>query len=180
VDRAISNQRRCGLHALPSWTRSFGAAGAGLILLVVFTASPVFANPTLREVTNNNDSGPGSLRQAIFDADNSNTGDTILFVGVSGTITLTLGTLVIEHSLTISGPGASTLAVSGGGTSQVFVIKSGATVSISGLTIENGFTSTLNGGGILISGGTLTLLIVPSLVTPLLITTAAASRTTET
>ncbi len=52
-------------------------------------------------VTNTNDNGAGSLRQAIADAHN---GDTIDF-GVTGTITLTTGELLVDKSITISGPG---------------------------------------------------------------------------
>ncbi len=132
-------------------------------MLAVFSASPAFAVPTLRTVTNINDSGAGSLRQAITDADSSNTGDTIVFQGgVTGTITLTSGNLEITNSLDISGPGASTLAISGGGISRVFIVDPGATVSISGLTVEAGNsspsgTSDGDGGGGIFNMGTLTL-----------------------
>ena len=44
-------------------------------------------------VTNTNDSGAGSLRQALA---NANYGDTIIFAG-TGTITLTTGTTGGEH-----------------------------------------------------------------------------------
>jgi hypothetical protein len=126
-------------------------------MLALFSTSPAYALPQLRVVTNTNDSGDGSLRQAIFDADSSNSGDTIAFQsGLTGTITLTSGSLVIEDSLTINGPGASTLAISGGGSSQVFVVDMDATVSISGLTIESGSTKGSDGGGIE-SFGTLTV-----------------------
>ncbi len=62
-------------------------------------------------VTNTNDSGPGSLRQALADA---NDGDTINFdVSLKGqTIALTSGELVIDKSITITGPGSDQLAVS--------------------------------------------------------------------
>src|ERR1700746_2820802 len=50
-------------------------------------------------VTNTNDSGPGSLRQALADA---NDGDTINATGVSGTILLTSGELQITHTVTIN------------------------------------------------------------------------------
>src|SRR5215469_7196140 len=56
-------------------------------------------------VTNTNDSGPGSLRQALADANN---GDTINFA-VTGTIGLTSGELLVTRSITISGPGAENL-----------------------------------------------------------------------
>ena len=58
-------------------------------------------------VTNTNDSGPGSLRQALADA---NDGDTINFA-VTGTIGLTSGELLVSRSITISGPGATYLGV---------------------------------------------------------------------
>src|SRR3954468_2816788 len=62
-------------------------------------------------VTNGNDSGSGSLRQALADA---NDGDTIQFdAALNGqTITLTSGELVVADSITISGPGPTLLAVS--------------------------------------------------------------------
>lgn len=96
-------------------------------------------------VTSTADSGAGSLRDAIAAA---SPGDTISF-SVTGTITLTGGALTIPKSLTISGPGASDLAVSGNNAAQVFVVNSGVTVAISGLTIEGGAaTGGVGGGGI--------------------------------
>jgi hypothetical protein len=85
-------------------------------------------------VTNTNDTGPGSLRQALVDANN---GDTINFT-VTGTIGLTTGELLVDKSITISGSGAEMLAVNGDGNSPVFHIAPGETVTISGLTITNG------------------------------------------
>jgi len=93
-------------------------------------------------VTNTNDSGPGSLRQALADA---NDGDTIEFA-VTGTIGSTSGELLVGHSITISGPGAENLAVNGNAKSTVFHIASGETVTISGLTIINGYISGSGGG----------------------------------
>ncbi len=104
-------------------------------------------------VTNAHDSGSGSLRQQIADA---STGDTITFSNkLKGqTITLTSGELDVTSSITISGPGAGKLAVSGGGSSEVFNIDSGVTATISGLTITDGYAA--DGGGIN-NLGTLTL-----------------------
>src|SRR5262245_65959167 len=58
------------------------------------------------------DSGPGSLRQAILDA-NSNPGpDVVQFApGLEGTITLAGGQLSITDDLRIDGPGADRLGV---------------------------------------------------------------------
>jgi hypothetical protein len=119
--------------------------------LMLASAMPVFGQCT---VTNVNDSGAGSLRDCIA---NAASGDTINFSLTSpATITLTTGMLTINTSLTIMGPGASNLTVSGNNASPVFSISSGTTVNISGLTITGGATFTLNGGGI-INSGSLTL-----------------------
>jgi hypothetical protein len=88
-------------------------------------------------VTNTNDSGAGSLRQALTDALD---GDTINFA-VTGTIGLTGGELLVNKSVTISGPGAGSLTVDGNANSRVFHIGSDKTVSIFGLTITDGNAS---------------------------------------
>jgi hypothetical protein len=81
------------------------------------------------------DSGAGSLRQAITDA---GPGDTIKLPS-GGTITLTSGELVIGKSLTVIGPGAANLAISGNRNSRVFNISnSNAVVVISDVTIRDG------------------------------------------
>jgi len=124
-----------------------------IAVLAVFRAMPAFAIPTLRVVTNINDSGDGSLRQAIADAGASNTGDTIVFQsGLVGIIRLTRF-LAIENALTISGPGASAVVISGEGRTNVLFVDLLATVSISGVAIVQGDGS---GGGIT-NRGTLTL-----------------------
>ncbi|MGD1702881.1 DUF4347 domain-containing protein [Dapis sp. BLCC M229] len=69
-------------------------------------------------VTNNNDSGPGSLRQAIADA---NSGDTIEFDSslTNQTITLTSGQLEIDKDLTLDGGNAPNLTISGNNSSRI-------------------------------------------------------------
>jgi hypothetical protein len=98
-------------------------------------------------VLNTNDGGAGSLRAAIATA---RSGDTIVFdSSLNGqTITLASGELAVNKSLDIEGPGAGQLAISGNGASRVFDVTSqSGTVTIAGLTIENGST-TGDGGGI--------------------------------
>ncbi|MDA8432017.1 MAG: hypothetical protein M0Z60_03525 [Nitrospiraceae bacterium] len=85
-------------------------------------------------VSNLNDSGAGSLRQAIASA---SPGDTIGF-GVTGDITLTSGELLIDKDITISGPGSASLFLNGTASSRVLEIAAGSTATISGLTIQNG------------------------------------------
>ncbi|SPE54390.1 hypothetical protein SBV1_1860038 [Verrucomicrobia bacterium] len=85
-------------------------------------------------VTNLNDSGPGSLRQAIAAAA---PGDTVSF-GVTGTITLTSGELLVTNDLIILGPGAANLAISANTNSRVIEISSNASVTVLDLTICDG------------------------------------------
>ena len=75
---------------------------------ITFCALTIQAHATTITVTNTNDHGPGSLRQALADA---NDGDTIDAAGVSGVITLTSGELLLDKSVTINAGGADVLAV---------------------------------------------------------------------
>ena len=89
-------------------------------------------------VTNLNNTGTGSLRQAITATPSGGTVD--FQPGLTGTILLTSGELAISHGLTISGPGADVITVIGNHTSRVFDVTAGfGTVAISGLTIADGF-----------------------------------------
>src|SRR5712672_2151129 len=95
-------------------------------------------------VTNLNDSGAGSLRQALADASDS---DTINFA-VSGTISLTNGELVIDKNITISGPGSNLLTVRplSQGRFRVFNVMPSHSITIQGLTIS--YAGGAQGGGI--------------------------------
>ena len=101
-------------------------------------------------VDNTDDAGAGSLRQAIADA---KPGDRVV-ITATGTIALTSGQLEITETLTISGPGAGSLSISGNDSSRVFTITSGVDVTISGVTIRDG--SATDGGGVY-NRGTLTV-----------------------
>ena len=121
-----------------------------MTLLCLAIASLQSGAATIIVVTNTNDSGPGSLRDALRIANND---DTISFA-VTGTITLTSSQLVVNKSVTISGPGADMLSVNGNATHRVFLIQPfplgcpAITVSISNLTITNGSEPSDTGGGI--------------------------------
>jgi hypothetical protein len=139
------------------------AAVTLLILAITFGVPPNrrqahgAASPSMTfTVTNLDDSGDGSLRQAILDANANPGADTIDFQDeLLGTITLTSGELDITDDLTINGPGIFAITVSGNHASRVFEINNGVTAMISGLTISDGST-TDKGGGIL-NQDTLTL-----------------------
>jgi predicted outer membrane repeat protein len=104
-------------------------------------------------VSNLNDAGPGSLRQALLDTPAGGTVD--FSPDLTGTIVLTTGELDIGKDLTIQGPGADVLKVSGNHRSSVFNIGSGNTVALSGLAVKDGALTSIGGG--IVNDGTLTL-----------------------
>jgi hypothetical protein len=117
--------------------------------------------PSTFTVTNLLDTGAGSLREAVVAA-NANPGADSIDFAVTGTIALTSGQLDITDSVTINGPGADALIVSGNYISRVFGIAGDPTVLIAGLTVANGAlntsaTDSRRGGGISMAGGTVTL-----------------------
>jgi predicted outer membrane repeat protein len=103
--------------------------------------------PSALVVTNTNDAGSGSLRQAVATA---RPGDTITFASaVSGTIRLN-GEIGISEDLVIRGPGAGMLSLSGNGANRIFDISTGHVV-ISGVSLIAG-TAAGFGGAIRNSG----------------------------
>jgi hypothetical protein len=90
-----------------------------------------------------------SLRRAIVIANASWGRDTINFApGLAGTITLDAGELSITDHMTINGPDATRLAISGNSSARVFKISGIPTeVVISGLTIEEGRSPLGDDGG---------------------------------
>ncbi len=117
---------------------------------------------TVLTVTNGDDSGPGSLRDTIASAVS---GDTVVFA-VTGAITLTTTQIVIDKSLTITGPAGGIIVHQQASDQRIFLIgngtASGPTVTLSALTIENGSNPKPvpvfeDGGGIYNDRGKLTL-----------------------
>src|SRR5262245_33598749 len=134
-------------------TTAFRSAGITSALIAMGLLLPQLAPAIDLLVYNNNNNGPGSLRQAVTDNNGLSGGNTIIFSNtVTGTITLTTGELAIGTNLTIIGPGPDVLTISGNNASRVFNI-SGGTVAISGLTVANGISPyPQNGGGIFAAG----------------------------
>ena len=124
------------------------------ISLIVLSIYSLPAGAATFTVTNLDDSGPGSLRQAILDANAAAGDDTIAFQsGLSGTILLASQIEPGNQNLTINGPGASVLAISGNNVTRIFAGNSMA-ITINNLTLKNGRSST---GGAIYSGGTMTI-----------------------
>jgi predicted outer membrane repeat protein len=142
---------RTGEHASASRSCLTAVAVAvGVVVLSAVFTVPAAAAPAT--VTSCNDSGPGTLRQAVLKATSH---EVVTFATSPSCHTITLAsTIDIAHDLTIDGPGPGSMAVSGNDAVGVFHVESGATVAISGLTIEEG--SSPNGGGIF-NGGRLTV-----------------------
>ena len=143
-DRRIQIRRR---HI--SLLVTLGLPVAFLCLLIARSTTLVYADTYT--VTSTDASGSGSLQQAIIHANNSAGHDTITFdASVTGTIVLTAALPAINGDLTISGPGADQLAISGGNTYRVFSIAPGAAMTVSGVTVQDGYADA--GGGIWSAG----------------------------
>jgi predicted outer membrane repeat protein len=138
------------------------ATATSVFLCPALPASPIANRDSKTEilitVTNTNDVGPGSLRQALADAQD---GDDIQFdPNLNGqTINLTSGELVIDKNITIVGPGQDLLTVSRSSPNlfRIFHVMAGHTVTIEGLTIKNGKNGSGPGGGIYNDHATLTI-----------------------
>jgi uncharacterized delta-60 repeat protein len=85
--------------------------------------------------------------------------DTIEFASSLSGQTITLGSTLpaLSTNVAITGLGSTNLFLSGAEQYRVLQVNQGVTASISGLTIEHGQTSDINGGGAIYNAGTLTL-----------------------
>ena len=140
---------------------------------LIFVLASITAQSAVLNVTNTQDAGADSLRAAVAMAA---PGDTIHFniptsdTGYNAsanifTITLASGEIVIAKDLTIAGPSAANVAISGNHTSRIFNITAG-TVAISNLSLVNGTAKGADGaapngsglpgiGGAVLNQGTL-------------------------
>jgi hypothetical protein len=124
--------------------RTFISFSFVIIFLFAFSNSAMAT--VAYTVTNLNDSGAGSLRAMITAANQNPDYDTINFqAGLTGSINLTSGELLIASTLKLTGPGANLLTVqsspaAGVANFRVFRIKadSNLTVAIKGLSVSNG------------------------------------------
>ncbi|MCU0753496.1 MAG: CSLREA domain-containing protein [Xanthomonadales bacterium] len=108
-------------------------------------------------VSNTNNSGAGSLRNAIQTLDSVTDRffdiqfDSATF-GAPSTITLAGTELAIRGNMNILGPAANLLTISGNNQSRVFQVFPGITATLSGLSITGGNAGGGDGGGIFNDG----------------------------
>jgi hypothetical protein len=129
-------------------------------LALLMAGAPSIAPAATFTVSNTDDSGAGSLRQAIIDANGAAGDDVIVFAGgpfgdsTPDTITLGGTALQITSNITVQGPGTNLLTISGNNASTVFIASgtSGNGATLSGLTITGGSIASGFGGGINNSG----------------------------
>jgi hypothetical protein len=106
----------------------------------------------LREVANTNNSGEGSLRRAIADAE---PGETILFETGLGSPILIDSVLLLTKNVTIRGPlPPAEIVIDAQGTSRVFDVSPAATVTLQHLRIRGGQSTT---AGAILNEGVLTV-----------------------
>ncbi|MFM7099253.1 MAG: choice-of-anchor Q domain-containing protein, partial [Gemmataceae bacterium] len=136
---------------------------------LIFLESRINPAPTTFTVTNLNSSGQGSLADAIDQANNASNhpeNDTIVFASslfTSGSAKISLSSPLpaiadasTAGTLTITGPGANTLNISGNnGNFSIFNISTGGNLSIAGVTVSG---ANFNGnGGAFSNSGTLAI-----------------------
>ncbi|RDI06955.1 T9SS type A sorting domain-containing protein [Flavobacterium sp. AG291] len=116
----------------------------GLCLLFIFSANAQIT------VTNANNAGVGSFRQAVLDV---SAGGAILFdASLDGTTITLLSEVTIDKDIVINGNGNENTIISGNGMTRVFLITAGNVV-INNIKATNG-SALDNGGAISVSGGT--------------------------
>ena len=157
-----------GTHTLTLKATSGGIQKTATLTLAVNTFTVNTINDTL-------DANPGdggcadsdgncSLRAAVMEANALNLNTPVVINIPAGTYQLTLtnsvdeqgGDLDIKSNVTLKGAGAGQTILDGNAADRVLEIYQGKTVSVEGVTIQNGKVNNSNGGGIY-NSGTLTL-----------------------
>ncbi len=148
---------------------AFALAAASITEIATLSATPVFPRgfaPTapvpaigILSVTNCNDSGAGSLRQAMLDARNNAQID---FSQLScSTITLTTGALtdpdtdslkLIAQPVVVQGRPKPSITINGGANSRIIEHRSGGELALQGLALINGRTNQAKGGCVYANG----------------------------
>lgn len=131
----------------------------GLLAVIVACVPVAAATAASFTVANTEDSGTGSLRAAILASNDPAVTDTIT-ITATGTIALEAALPAVSDDVTITGPGAGSLTITRSESAPPFRILqvSGATATVSGLSVSGGVEE--DGAGIKNSSGDLTLIRV--------------------
>jgi hypothetical protein len=171
-----NGRKRVATAAQVSATGLILAAGIGVLGVAPVQAglgATSFVVTNLGDAPLESPEAYGTLRWAINNANSLSGAQTITFQpGLTGSIVLAQGQLEINDSVTISGPGSSTLSIDGGGLSRVieasgipgqavcvsfgpgyclqyeYIPGAETDVTVSGLTITGGNSGAADGGGI--------------------------------
>ncbi len=130
------------------------AGGTGNDVVLTFVSDFV--------VTSNADSGPGSLREAVQNANARPGADAITFAPAltsGGSVSIVLSSQMIVSDTTgqtsITGPGSALLSISGNDVTRMFQVDAGAGLSLSRLALIDGQMA--GSGGAILSFGSLSL-----------------------
>lgn len=122
-----------------------------ILLFILINILAIYSFAGTRIVANTNDNGIGSLRAEI---DSAQSGDTIRFspsLIASGSDSIVLTSqILITKGLTIVGlyNSSDSLILSGGGTNRIFYVAFASHFTLDSLIIENGFSSSADGGAL--------------------------------
>lgn len=124
-----------------------------IMVLLFLSGFAIMANAQTITVTNSNDSGAGSFRQAVLDAV---AGGTIVFDAATNGNTIVLTSQVmINKNLTISGNGEGQTMISGDDATRILSVTDTDNLTINNLTLTNGYAAD-NGGAVLCTNSMVT------------------------
>ena len=120
-----------------------------ICLMLFGVSATALGAQTTFTVANTNDSGTGSLRDAITMA-NSTAGDDMIDITATGTITLSTALPVISESVTINGPGRTALTIERDNLASEFRLFESSTIGVflhlNNMTLQGG--RAVQGGGL--------------------------------
>jgi Domain of unknown function (DUF4347)/FG-GAP-like repeat len=126
-----------------NWTLELHTGTIETVIPFTFAAEQAYTH-TLQtfNVTNTSDSGAGSLRQAILDANAAAGADTIVFSGsvftdtTPDTITIDANSpLTVNSDITITGTGSGLLILDGNNASRILRVEGAGVLNLSGISL---------------------------------------------
>ncbi len=144
-----------------------------LAVAMALAGCPAWLMATDFTVTDPGDAGPGTLRDIInqANADLDSPHNIYFDLPPETTITLTSGDILIERSMSLHGPGADQLTISGNSNGRIFNVESSSLVNavISGMTLTEGFLDNFaydfSGGAVRARGNFIHLVVRDSIIT---------------